>query len=243
MQALIAGMWGLIGGAALPIGALIGLYAGASRRVVSWVMAIGSGVLISAVAFDLMDASFQSGGLAAAAAGLVAGAVAFFLGDALVSRRGGQHRKRSGGQQQAGAGVAIALGSLMDDLPESVAIGVSLLAGGVIAWTMVVAVFLSNVPEALSSAAGMRKAGYSVHFIMGLWVGIMAACGLSALLGNLLLASAPAQVVAVIQAFAAGAILAMLASTMMPEAYAEGGAVVGLVTAFGFLLSFVLDRL
>jgi ZIP family zinc transporter len=104
-------------------------------------------------------------------------------------------------------------------------------------------VFLSNVPEGLSSAAGMKRAGRSTGYVLGLWGGVTAASTLAALLGYLFLEGASGNVVAAIQSFAAGAILAMLASTMMPEAYEDGGPVVGIVTTVGFLLAFVLSRL
>jgi zinc transporter, ZIP family len=131
----------------------------------------------------------------------------------------------------------------MDGIPESAAIGISLLEGGNISAALVAAVFLSNVPEGLSSASGMKQAGRSTAHILGLWAGVTLVSALAALLGYLFLAGASEDVTALIQAFAAGAILTMLASTMMPEAYEEGGEVVGLVTAAGFLRSFILSHL
>lgn len=131
----------------------------------------------------------------------------------------------------------------MDGIPESVAIGISLIGGGAVSWVFVVAVFLSNAPEGLSAAAGMKKAGRSTAYILGLWGAVVVASAAGTLFGYLFLAGAPGDAVAAIQAFAAGAILTMLASTMMPEAYEEGGDVVGVVTAIGFLVAFVLSRL
>jgi zinc transporter, ZIP family len=240
--ALAAGFWGFVGGVSLLLGALAGIYAGASRRTIATIMALGAGVLISSVAFELMDEAYQIGGFDASAIGLLVGALAFYFADRAVSRSGGQRRKNPG-DKQGDSATAIAIGALMDGIPESAAIGISLLEGGEISAALVAAVFLSNVPEGLSSAAGMKQSGRSTAHILGLWGGVTLVSALASLLGYFFLANAPEDVVASIQSFAAGAILTMLASTMMPEAYEEGGQVVGLVTSVGFLLSFVLSRL
>lgn len=204
-------------------------------------MALGAGVLVSSVAFELMDEAYREGGLDAAAPGLLLGAAVFYLADREVNRRGGERRKNSG-DRQGGSAAAIAIGALLDGIPESAAIGIGLIEGGGVGIALVAAVFLSNVPEGLSSAAGMRRAGRSPAYVLGLWGAVTLASTLAALLGYLLLAGASGDVISAIQAFAAGAILTMLASTMMPEAYEEGGPVVGVVTTVGFLLAFVLSR-
>ena len=225
MGALAAGLWGFVGGASLLMGALVGIYAGASRRTIATVMALGAGVLISSVAFELMNEAYQRGGFDASTLGLLLGAVAFFFADRAVNRRGGARRKNPG-DKQGDSASAIAIGALMDGIPESAAIGISLLEGGNISAALVAAVFLSNVPEGLSSASGMKQAGRPAAYILGLWSGVTVVSALAALLGYFL-ASASEDLIAAIQAFAAGAILTMLASTMMPEAYEEGGSVVG----------------
>ncbi|MFC6663314.1 ZIP family metal transporter [Deinococcus multiflagellatus] len=161
----------------------------------------------------------------------------------MIGRAGGRHRKRSGGQQEAGAASAIVLGSLMDGVPESVAIGVGLLAGGKVGWVFLAAVFLSNIPESLSASVGLKRAGHAPLHILGMWSAIALLSAVAAGLGFTLLRHADANLVAGIQAFAAGAILTMLSSTMLPEAYEEGGAVIGLATTCGFLAAFTLSHL
>ncbi|PRY38814.1 hypothetical protein CLV43_108214 [Umezawaea tangerina] len=140
-------------------------------------------------------------------------------------------------------GAAIAVGALLDGVPESVVLGLSLLSGGGVGVAVLVAVFISNVPEGLSSAAGMKQAGRGARYVFGVWGGIAVASGVAALLGNLLLRDASPATIAVITAVAAGAILAMVADTMIPEAFERSGLYTGLITTVGFLTAFTVERL
>jgi len=248
--ALVAGLWGLVGGSALVIGAGVGYAARLPQRLIAGIMAIGAGVLISAVAFDLMDEAYARGGFDSTAAGFLGGAIAYTVANVAISRHGARHRKRSGSNPDAslpgadaGSGLAIAVGALLDGIPESVVIGVSLLHGTGVSLVTVAAVFLSNVPEGLSSAAGMRKAGHGSRYVFGVWGGIALVSGIAAAFGNLALVNAPPDAIASVTAVAAGAILAMLVDTMIPEATEQTHEYSGLITVGGFLLAFVLTKL
>lgn len=244
-----AGLWGLLGGSALLIGALIGYSVKLSQRVIAAVMAAGSGVLISAVAFELMDEAYARGGFDSTAIGFISGGLAYTAANVLISRRGARHRKRSGHHpaerqpEDSGSSIAVAVGALLDGIPESVVIGISLLSGGPVSSVTVAAVFISNVPEGLSSAAGMKRAGHRPLYVYGVWGGIALISGLAALLGNIALAGASPDLVAATTAVAAGAILAMLVDTMIPEATESTHEYTGLITVGGFLLAFVLSKL
>jgi ZIP family zinc transporter len=242
---LQAGLWGLLGGSALILGAAIGYFARAPKRLIAAVMAFGSGVLISALSFDLMDEAFRQGGLDSAAIGFLAGAAAFTGANFALARYGARKRKRSEGQTpaSAGGGAAIAVGALLDGIPESIVIGVSLLAGKGVSLVAVVAVFLSNVPEGLSSASGMRQAGRGVGYVMGLWTGIALASGAASLVGYSLFSGVSPDGIAITEAVAAGAILAMLVDTMIPEAFEVAHDFAGLITVTGFLAAFGLSKL
>ncbi|HEX8233290.1 MAG TPA: hypothetical protein VF559_08100 [Caulobacteraceae bacterium] len=243
--ALQAGFRGLFSGSALLLGALVGYFARVPQRLIAAIMAFGSGVLISALSFDLMDEAYRRGGLDAAAVGFLGGAAVYTLANIVLARAGARHRKRSGEHQAKSDsnGGAIALGALLDGIPESVVIGVSLIAGGAVGWVAVVAVFLSNVPEGLSSAAGMKTAGRSPLYVFGLWSAITLVSGLAALGGYALLQDASPNLVAGIQALAAGAILAMIADTMIPEAFEVAHDYAGMITVAGFLSAFALTKL
>ncbi|MGK2908628.1 MAG: ZIP family metal transporter [Sphingobium sp.] len=250
MQRVEAGVWGLVGGSALLFGAGIAYATQLPQRLIAAIMAVGSGVLISAVAFDIMDEAYDRGGSDSTALGFLGGAIVYTAANIVISRAGGEHRKRSGfnpdkSQRTADSrsGLPIAAGALLDGIPESVVIGVSLLHGGGVSLVTVAAVFLSNVPEGLSSAAGMKKAGHGPGFIFGVWSAIALACGISASIGYVTLANADPDVLAATTAVAAGAILAMLVDTMIPEATEEAHEFSGLITVAGFLIAFILTRL
>ncbi|MGK5692861.1 ZIP family metal transporter [Streptomyces sp. URMC 128] len=244
-----AGLWGLVAGSALLVGAALGYGLRVPQKVIATVMAFGAGVLISAVSFELVGEAYEQAGLAPAAVGTLIGALAYTAGNVWLARRGARHRKRSGhGQaqpseaEQGGSGTALALGALLDGVPESAVIGVSLLDGGAVSLVTVAAVFISNVPEGLSSSAGMKKAGRTKGYVFGVWAAIAAAGTVSAVLGYTVVGSFSPTVIAAMTAVAAGAILAMVADTMIPEAFDDAHLAIGLITVSGFLVSFALSH-
>ncbi len=243
-----ATFWGFVAGSALLVGAGIGYWTKVPAKVVAFIMAFGSGVLISALAFDLMDEAFKKGGFDSTAIGFVCGAVIYSVANYFLSKKGAKHRKRSGTQQpkeeeNAGSGLAIAVGALLDGIPESIAVGVSMIAGGAVSTAAVIAIFLSNIPESLSSTSGMKKSGRSAKYIFGVWTGITLISTLASYCGYAVFKNFSPDIIAATIAVAAGAILAMLSDTMMPEAFEEGHNFIGLITVLGFLAAFVLTKI
>lgn len=230
--------WGLVAGSSLVIGGALALLVPIPTRVLGLVMAFGAGVLISAVAYELVQAAAEtSQGRAAVPAGLFAGALTFAVGNELLERHGASDRKRST-RAAEGSGLALVLGIVLDGVPEAAVIGLSLLEGAGVGLAVLAAVFLSNLPEAIGATKGLAGSGWSRGRIMALWVATAGVTALASLAGFLFFDDASPQTLAFVLAFAGGAILTMLAETMMPEAFEFGGRLVGLATTLGFALAF-----
>jgi zinc transporter, ZIP family len=232
--------WGLVAASALIIGAVIAIYLTVPRRLLGLIMAFGVGVLISAVSFELIEEAFQSTNRGwSVAAGLVAGALVFFLGDVAIDRMGGRSHRQAGGTQR-GSGLAIVLGTVLDGIPESIVIGLTLVKGGAVSVAMVVAVFLSNLPEAIGATSGLKAGGWGRRRIQALWLVVALLSAGAALIGYAFFDTASPELLAFTLAFAGGALLTMLADSMMPEAYRDSGKLVGLVTTLGFGLAYLI---
>ena len=240
---LEAFFWGALASSSLLLGGMIALRRPVNRLILGLVMAFGAGVLISAVAFELVEEAFETSGLLSdVAIGLFAGCAVFTIGDALIDRLGGADRKRVDGAGAAGgSGLAIVLGIVLDGIPESAVLGLTLLEGSGVSVAMLAAVFLSNLPEAVAATSGLVSTGWRRSRVMGLWALVVCVSGLASLAGYALFDGASPSVVAFVLAFAGGAILTMLADTMMPEAYAKGGKWVGVVTTLGFATAFAIS--
>lgn len=247
-QWLEAALWGLLAGSGLILGAAAGYFLPVPRKLVAMVMAFGSGILLSALAFELLEEAYERDGMVSISIGFLAGAMVFTAANWLLSRKGAAERKEPGEEQPSeaeapGSGAALAIGALIDGIPEGIVIGLSLLPGGAVSYVAIGAVFLSNVPEALGGASGMKHAGRPLSYVFGVWGGVALATALSALIGYAVFQAFPEPVIAATTAVAAGGILAMLVDTMIPEAFEVVRNYSGLLAVLGFLVSFMLSKL
>jgi ZIP family zinc transporter len=236
--------WGTLAASSLVIGAIVALVFRIDLRTIGLIMAFGSGVLISAVSFDLVqEAVDKSSGHGWVVGGFFAGCLVFFGGDRLIDRLGGGQRKDPSGNQEGGSSLSIVLGSVLDGIPESMVIGLTIFEGGAVGAAYLAAVFISNLPESISSTAGLATSGWKKSRILWMWTAIALISGLASLAGYGLFQNSSPDTTAFVLAFAGGAILTMLAETMMPEAYEHGGKLVGVVTTLGFAVAFTIHTL
>lgn len=232
---LEAFLWGALAASTLLLGALIAVWRPPSTKVVGAVMAFGSGVLLSAVAYELIaKAVVTNHGLRGATLGFAVGTAVFTAGDWLLSR---------GSDGEGGSGLTITLGALLDGIPESAVLGLTILQTGEVGVAMLVAVFISNLPEGIAATVGLRASGWSTSKALWLWIGVVVASALSAALGYGLLDHASDYLLAFVLAFAAGAILTMLATSMIPEAYEAVGRAAGVLTVVGFAVALAVNWL
>ncbi|MCW2926366.1 MAG: putative integral rane protein [Thermoleophilia bacterium] len=222
----------------LVLGAVVGLVHAPSRRVLGMVLAVGAGALFSAITFELVDGAVDSGDTWRLAAGMLLGAIVYVGGARLLV--GG--RADGGGDDAEGDARSIVLGATLDGIPESLAIGATVAAAGAgsLPLTLPIAVALSNFPEALAATTGLRAAGHRPSRILLLWLGLVLASGVAAAAGFAVLERVDESVRAILDAFTAGAVLAMLADTMIPDAYRDAGRIAGICTVLGFIASVLL---
>jgi ZIP family zinc transporter len=234
--------WGALGSSALLVGALIAYLFEPSRGFIAVVMALGTGVLIGSVSFELIEEALKTATVARTAFLVLLGAGVFTLGDWILERRGGGERKDPNGAQADGSAVAIVLGSVLDGIPESFVLGLTVLLGEV-SIPLLAGIVLSNLPEGISSSSGLRVAGWPRGRVIRMWAAVVVVSALSAAAGYALLDPTSGLMGALAQAFAAGALLAMLADTLLPEAYAVEGLWTGLLVVAGFAASIALASL
>jgi ZIP family zinc transporter len=235
---LNAFLWGFLATFSLFIGGLIGILFKIGKRPLGLIMAFGAGVLLSAVAYELVFKSIKSSlGSGASLIGILSGAITFFVVDLLISRMGASGRKNITGVHKENMALPIVLATVLDGIPETLVIGMSLLAGGEVGIGMLVAVFISNLPEAIAGTSGMVAGAWKKGRILLLWLFIAVVCAFSSLAGSALLEDAGPGVISFIQTFAGGAILVMLTNTMIPEAYEHGGKLAGIFTVLGFTVA------
>ena len=229
--------WGALAASSLLLGVALAF---ARRWPVKWVglvLAFGAGALISAISFELALEGAKAGGLGVTAIGLAIGALTYFFLDGVIARRFAAGRGRPGRATSSDAGPALALGAFLDGVPEQMALGIGLAAGAGISVGLLVAIFVSNLPEAIGSATQMEKAGTARRTILRLWLAVAAICTLAAVAGYALADVTAGDFQAIINGFAAGALIVMLIDSMIPEATREAGRTAGLVTTLGFAVA------
>jgi ZIP family zinc transporter len=233
-------LWGAIGGSALLIGGLVAYAWNPSRRLIAIVMALGAGLLLGSVSFELVDDAVENADVARVGVVTLIGAMAFTLGNWILEKRGAGDRKDSSGAQATGNPLAIVFGSVLDGIPESFVLGLTVLQGEV-STSLLVGILLSNLPEGMSSSAGLRIVGWSRNRVLGMWAMVVAASAIAAALGYALLDPASGRTGADAQAFAAGALITMCADTLLPEAFEVEGILTGSLVAIGFAFSIILS--
>ena len=224
---------GAVASSALVVGALLGSTWSPPKEVTGVLLAFASGALISALAFELFDEAFALGGAARSGLGLLAGAGVFVALDTALDR----HVGRQDGAR-SGVGWALLAAVTLDGIPENLALGTSLVEGTSLA--LLVAIFFSNLPEAVVGAIAMRREGRRRPTVIRTWLACGALLALAVVVGRTLAEPLSADVLSVALGFAGGAVLASLADTVMPEAFDNGGPFVAFATTAGFFLSFVL---
>ena len=235
-------IYGLIGALGLVFGSIAGAFFNIKEKIVGIIMAFGAGSLIAALTFGLLEESYRLSGLYHTIWAFFLGGLIFVIGDYIITKTGGRGHKDVYSTNKT-HGLAIVLGAIVDGIPESLALGVALLVGKGLGLLMMIAIFLSNFPEGIASAYDLLKSGQKRTKILLTWSLVALSGFIFVILGYTIFGKIPQAILGITEAVAAGALLSMIASTMMPEAYRESGLSVSMVTVLGFLVIFSLSKI
>jgi zinc transporter, ZIP family len=256
-------IWGFIASIPLLIGSIVAIFVSLPKSIIAAIMAFGSGVLIAALTFSLIEEAFNLvNAIPPVLIGFVLGGISYSIANLILDKRSKKNsngispsssssprrRKKSHGENAGGgksaSGLSLLVGSIMDNIPENMALGISLLTGGAVNIVLIAAIFISNFPEGLASTEGMKSHGRSRKYILALWCIAVVIGTISTAIGFAVLSKTSPAIIAVAMSFAAGAILVMLAESMIPEAFEEGGSSrIGLAAMAGFAIAFILGRI
>ena len=263
-------LWGFIASIPLVMGCIAALFVSLPKGIIAAIMAFGSGVLVAALTFSLVEEAFSlSQSIPPVVIGFILGGVSYSVANHILDRKSKsgssvvsnsdtsknissknsavRKRKRSHGDNAGGgksaSGLSLLVGSVMDNIPENMALGISLVTGGAVNIVLIAAIFISNFPEGLASTEGMKSNGRSKKYVLAMWSIAVIVGTISTAIGFAVLSKASPFAISVAISFAAGAILVMLAESMIPEAFEEGGSKIGLAAMAGFTVAFILGRL
>ena len=242
-------LWGFVASIPLIAGAVLASFLNLKKPIIASIMAFGAGVLVAALTFSLIEEAYNLvNDIVPVVLGFALGGLSYSVVNHILNNKSGtKNRKRSHGENAGGgkdaSGIALMVGSLMDNIPENMALGISIVAGGTVNVVLIAAIFISNFPEGLASSQGMKSNGKSTKQILLLWGLVVAIGTVASAIGFSVLANVNRDIVAIALSYASGAILVMLAESMIPEAFEEGGSKIGMATMAGFAVAFVLGRL
>ena len=246
-------IWGFVASIPLIIGSVVALFVSLPKSIIAAIMAFGSGVLVAALSFSLMEEAFNlSQSIPSVAIGFILGGISYSAANRILDKKSKDDssvraRKRSHGENSGGgkstSGLSLLVGSIMDNIPENMALGISLVTGGAVNVVLIAAIFISNFPEGLASTHGMKANGRSKKYILFLWSIAVVIGTISTAIGFAVLSKTSPAIISIAISFAAGAILVMLAESMIPEAFEEGGSKIGLAAMAGFVIAFILGRI
>lgn len=223
-------LWGVVAASPLFVGAVFAMLRTWAPRWLGIVLGFGAGALMASIAFELWEEGLERGGAVPLVAGVAAGAVAYYIAARILDARAAKKKGGAGGGQ-------LAVGALLDGIPEQLVLGIGLASGEPVSIALVVAILVSNLPESIGSAADLLEGGMAKSRVLLLWGGVAVACALATIAGFGLATVTGDAFSTAASGFAAGALLVMLVDSMVPEAQSKAKESTGLATVLGFALA------